>query len=81
MSKKGAPAPKEKGVRFSLEINVLVSLHCSIVLEQHTSTRAHFKDSRFIHHKGIYVGVSSVAKRYFYLNNIKIMMLHKNIRT
>ena len=65
MSKKGAPAPKEEGVRFSPEINVLVTLHCSIVLEQHTITRG-FKDSRFIHHKGIYVGVPSVAKRYFF---------------
>ena len=72
MSKKGAPAPKEKGVRFSLEINVLVSLHCSIVLEQHTITRAHFKDSRFIHHKGIYVGVPSVAKRYSFFIILKI---------
>ena len=45
MSKKGAPAPKEKGVWFSLDINVLVSLHCSIVSEQHTTTRAQFKDS------------------------------------
>ena len=72
MSKKGAPAPKEKGVRFSPEINVLVTLHCSIVLEQHTITRARFKDSRFIHHKGIYVGVPSVAKRFFFLIILKL---------
>ena len=45
MSKIGAPAPKEKGVQFSLEINVLVFLHCSIISEQDTITRAHFKDS------------------------------------
>ena len=41
MSKIGAPAPKEKGVQFSLEINVVVSSHCSIVFEQHTIPFAH----------------------------------------
>ena len=82
VKKRCTSSKRKRCIRFSLEINVLVTLHCSIVLEQHAITRAHFKDSRFIHHiKDIYVGFPSVVKRYIFLINIKIMMLHENIHT